>query len=62
MSSNLDIQKFFVYLDTYSLNNPYKIAKYKGFVQYRFFIERKDHKDPKKKLELLKYIDWFQSI
>lgn len=62
VSSKTDLKKMFLYFNTFSLHNPYKIAKYKSFVRYLFFIERGDHKILEKKKKIWKFIEKLQSI
>lgn len=51
---------FISYLNNYSLRNPYKIAKLKGFERYLRMYARKDHLDPVKKLKVIRFIQQYQ--
>ena len=51
---------FISYLNNYSLRNPYKIAKLKGFERYLRIYARKDHLDPVKKLKVIRFIQQYQ--
>jgi DNA-binding transcriptional regulator WhiA len=62
VSSQKDLNNLFRYFETYPMHNPYKIAKYKSFRRYRFFIERGDHIILEKKKKISKYIQKFQTI
>lgn len=48
------------YFNNYSLRNPYKIAKLKGFERYLRMYGRGDHLDPVKKLKVIRFIQLYQ--